>query len=186
MSSAAPAKFQDHYQLLGVGPNSSSEEVHKAYSTLAAKYHPTNRETRDQEKFKAVTLAYEVLSDPVARKAFNDLLPKQAEDRLEHFDAPAFFRDLSLEADRRSAILSLLYQRRRTHPLQPGLSYRQMEAVLKASNDELIFSMWYLKQRGLAVANDKSSMEITVEGMDYLEQHNPDPAKIMELMRAAD
>ena len=67
MSVSAAGKFQDHYSVLGIEPNSDTDVIHRAYSTLAARFHPDNKHTADKARFAAVTLAYEVLSDPEAR-----------------------------------------------------------------------------------------------------------------------
>ncbi len=63
----------DHYEVLGISRNASSEEVKKAYRRLARQYHPdANREDpATEERFKEITRAYEVLSDPVKRERYD-------------------------------------------------------------------------------------------------------------------
>jgi hypothetical protein len=46
------------------------------------------------------------------------------------------------------------------------------------------FALWYLKQRGLAVNDDKSSLQITVEGMDFLEGNQPAPEAVLPLIKS--
>ncbi|MBA2560661.1 MAG: molecular chaperone DnaJ [Propionibacteriales bacterium] len=63
---------QDLYDVLGVSRDASPEQIKKAYRTLARKLHPdVNPDAVTQERFKEVTRAYDVLSDPKKRELYD-------------------------------------------------------------------------------------------------------------------
>jgi molecular chaperone DnaJ len=65
----------DYYDVLGVAPSASEKDISRAYRKLAKEYHPDanpgNREA--EEKFKAVSTAYDVLGDGAKRKEYDEV-----------------------------------------------------------------------------------------------------------------
>jgi len=71
---ATPTK-KDYYEILGVKKSASEEEIRRAFRKLARKYHPDVNpgDKTAEEKFKSLSEANEVLSDPKKRKIYDQL-----------------------------------------------------------------------------------------------------------------
>ena len=184
MSSSA-GKFQDHYEVLELDPKASLETIVQAYAAFSAKYHPDNLETADPVKYDAVILAHEVLTDTMLRREFDKIKGVDADKEVFQFSGLAFFDALGRESSLRVAMLCVLYDRRRTSPSKPTYSLRQLAAILDASVDEMALAIWYLKQRSFAISDDKSNLQITVDGMESLETDRPSPDVVMPFIKTS-
>jgi molecular chaperone DnaJ len=67
------AAVRDLYEILGVRRDASPNEIRAAYRKLARELHPdVNADPADQERFKEITGAYEILSDPSKRRRYDE------------------------------------------------------------------------------------------------------------------
>jgi DnaJ-class molecular chaperone len=68
--------FKDYYRILGVDRKADDKTIKSAYRRLARKHHPDVAKTKDApDRFKEISEAYEVLSDPEKRRRYDSLGP---------------------------------------------------------------------------------------------------------------
>lgn len=72
-------QVRNYYEMLGVDKNAPSNEIKKAYRTLAIKYHPDRNlgNKAAEEKFKDINEAYEVLSDQTRRVQYDQSISRK-------------------------------------------------------------------------------------------------------------
>ena len=184
MASSPAGKFSNPYVVFGIERTASNDAIHKRYQELVKLFHPQKGESPDAEQFKAINDAYEVLTDPYGRKTLDDMLDGPQQDK----SAPVFLVEeivssLPDQIGRRSTILAVLYDRRRQKPNRPGVSFRNLEMMLGWTPDQLELTLWYLKQRELVTADDKSNLLVTANGMDYMENHTPTLEAVMKYIK---
>lgn len=70
----------NHYDVLGISPDATPDEIKRAYKKLATRFHPDQNQGDAffEEMFKKVNAAYEILGDEAARRDFDDELNKHA------------------------------------------------------------------------------------------------------------
>lgn len=185
---------QNYYETLQISPKAEQLVITKVYRLLAAYYHPDNKQTGDEERFKQILKAYEVLTDPAKRtrydleffgpsqKATN---AKQAEQQRSNFsqtkdalksrlgslDESHFPNENNLsERELRKFILLALYDVRRNNPGKPELSLLVLSELFGCTVENLEFSSWYLKEKALIKISESADFSITVLGVDYVEK----------------
>ena len=173
----------DHYETLQISANAEPETIHRVFRLLAQRFHPDNKETGNVGRFRALTEAYEVLSNPERRAQYDAVHQQVYRERWKIIDGSNGDADVRSEQIVRLTLLELLYTRRRTEPQRPGLSMLDVEALIGRPREHLEFSVWYLTQKRFVQRGDDSSLTITAEGVDYLENNLDDIAQT-RLLRA--
>jgi hypothetical protein len=160
---------EDYYEILQVNPKASAETIHRVYRLLAQHYHPDNRDTGDERLFRSVLEAYQVLSDPERRAAY-DLRYQAARTRnWQIFHSPDSVQGVRGEQRRRFGVLRALYAKRAQDARQPDMSIPEMEGLLGVPREHLEFTLWYLKERGYITRADNIRFSITAAGVEHTE-----------------
>ena len=176
--------FVDYYELLQISPNAEPETIHRVFRIMAARYHPDNKETGDNEKFLLLTKGYTILSDPAQRAQYDDRHRSRRAEPLPVFGLKEFVEGLEGEVNRRLGILSLLYNRRRTSPENPGISLLEFEMVMSFPREHLEFAIWFLLEKQYIRPGNTSDYSITAAGVEYLEAAAPSNGVLSKLLDA--
>lgn len=168
----------DYYKILGVEKNADTEEIKKAYRKLALKYHPDRNPNNPvaEEKFKNISEAYAVLSDPGKRKQYDNFGSDQfsqkfsREDIFRDFDINQILRDMGFGvgggAGRRGSytyrgndpFADLFGQARRDHYQAPQKG-GDLQYNLNITLEESVFGA----DKKLALQRDRQVDEISVK-----------------------
>jgi curved DNA-binding protein len=160
--------FVDYYDILQLSQNASADTIEHVHRLLVRRYHPDNQSTGDAEKFKEVQHAYEFLSNPEKRAAYDIKYDENRKNLWRIFD-----RDSATDAreeDRRivHGILSLLYVARRRDVGNPGMGPIHLENILGCPQQHMEFHIWYLKQKGWIETLSNGQLALTADGVDKL------------------
>ena len=159
----------DYYEFLQISPNADAETIHRVYRFLAARLHPDNGETGDEENFRLLKAAYDVLSDPRRRAEYDEARAK-TQAPPEPLAATIDFMDvMEGELNRRLAVLAVLYYRRRTNPTYPEVPLAEIEERMGFPRDYLDFTLWYLQKKGYVTKADNAQYTLSVDGVDFVE-----------------
>jgi curved DNA-binding protein CbpA len=181
--SIPPKQFTNWYEVLGVSRTATQEDLARAYQSLSVKFRPDNKETGDARRYQEVKSAFQLLSNTERRKGFDQELPQLDQEPTPGFLTKEFMDDVDTELSRRLGILCLLYNQRKTNPINPSLSIPQLEAGMSTGRENLEFSIWYLKQKRLVLSDDRSTLIILCEGIDWLEENLPREKSLQKLQR---
>ena len=164
-------KLADFYDVLQVSQAAEPETINRVYRMLAQRYHPDNQQTGNEEHFRTILEAYNVLSDPERRAKYDVWYQQQRHDRWRLVTTGAQIEnDFELEHISRLTILEALYTQRRIDPVNPGIYWRDFEKLTGRPREHLEFSLWFLQQKRFVAMDDRSRLTLTVDGAEYLEQ----------------
>jgi curved DNA-binding protein CbpA len=162
----------DYYELLQISATAEPDTIHRVYRLLASRFHPDNKETGDANRFRAISDAYRVLSDPEARARYDVGYEQRRQQRWRlAAQAPRAENDFDAEQILRLTVLEVLYAKRRTEPYEPYILQPDLEILTGTPREHLEFTMWFLLQKKLVTRTDGMALSITADGVEYIEQN---------------
>jgi len=182
---AADHRDLDYYEILQLNPKAEAETIHRVFRIMAARFHPDNPQSGDQEKFLLLSEAYHVLGDPQRRAQYDAMRGTSAHQPLPLFQAKAFVDDKEGEANRRLGVLCLLYAQRRRDSEHPTISLLALEEMMSFPREYLEFTLWYLKKKGYIEISEGADYCLTADGVDFVEEHATSQTVFVRLLHHA-
>ena len=162
--------YVDYYEALQVSESAEPETISRVYRIFAQRYHPDNRETGNEVRFREITEAYHVLSNPERRAQFDATHQNQKKERWRLVTAGVESENnFELEQIVRLTVLEALYTKRRLEPQNPGIFLLELEKLIGRPREHLEFTIWFLAQKKL-INTDDARMYLTADGVEFLEQ----------------
>lgn len=164
--------FSDYYELLQVNPSADPETIHRVYRFLAQRFHPDNTESGNESRFRQLSEAYAVLSDPEKRARYDVQFQRHKHDRWRLVSAGASSEnDFALEQSMRLTMLEALYTKRRLEPEAPAIFAGDLDAMMGRPREHVQFTVWFLAAKKYVTRDDNSRLMITADGVEFLEQN---------------
>jgi curved DNA-binding protein len=162
----------DYYEILQISTNAQPETIHRVYRLLAQRLHPDNTDTGNASLFRQLTQAYQVLSDPERRAQYDVSHARLQQQRWRLVSTGSSSEnDFATEQRLRLTVLEVLYTRRRLEAQSPGMTPLDLETLIGVTREQLEFTGWYLVQKKFVTRADNSSLMITAEGVEFLEEN---------------
>lgn len=162
----------DYYEVLQVSVNAEPDTIHRVYRLLAQRFHPDNPETGNEHRFREIHEAYTVLSDPEQRARYDIVHEQRRHERWRLVSTgDSSENDFEIEQRVRLTLLEALYTQRRVEPGAPAMFTTDLEALTGRPREHLEFTVWYLVARKFIQRDDNSRLQITADGVDFLEQN---------------
>ena len=167
----------DNYEIMQLSPNADHETVHRVYRLLAQRYHPDNAESGNSELFVQLTAAFQILSDPEKRAAYDARHTTQKKLRWKIFDQAVVATGPEVEKRKRQGILALLYAVTVKDPERASMTVHSFEDLLGCPREHLEAALWYLRGKGYVQRTDGGRYTLTINGFEEAEQHCVTPPK---------
>jgi len=172
-SSEAPAPKKDedldYYEVLQVSRNADADTIRRVYHALAQRYHPDNKETGNEHRFRQLMTANKVLSDPERRAAYDVQLALEDKTRFRIFNSEQSAEGVHAEIRKRRGILRLLYIKRLRDPQDASMRGREFTEMLGVPTEHLDFALWFLREQRCVSRSDNNKYEITCSGVEVFE-----------------
>jgi curved DNA-binding protein CbpA len=164
-------KGLDYYEVLQVSTSAEPETISRVFRLLAQRFHPDNQTSGNEERFRVILEAYNVLSNPEKRAQYDIGHEQQRKDRWRLVATGAQIEnDFEMEQIARLSVLEVLYTKRRLEQHEAAIYLMELEKLIGRPREHLEFTIWYLVQKKLIQYDDNSRLILTVEGAEYLEQ----------------
>src|SRR5436305_1784090 len=112
----------DYYEILQISSSAEPDTIHRVYRLLAQRFHPDNKETGDDSRFRAITEAYQLLTDPEKRAQYDVIHHERQQQRWRLVSNGARSEnDFETEQILRLTVLEALYTKRRLEPGAAGI-----------------------------------------------------------------
>jgi curved DNA-binding protein len=161
----------DCYEIMQLSPNADNETVHRVYRLLAQRFHPDNTESGNAELFVQLTAAFQVLSDPEKRAAYDARHSAEKTLRWKIFDQAVVATGPDVEKRKRRGILGLLYAATVKDPERATMTVHAFEDMLGCPREHLEAALWYLRGKGHVLRTDGGRYSLTVQGFEEAEEH---------------
>ncbi len=159
---------KDYYEILGVSRNATQDEIKQAYRRLAMQYHPDRNKSPDaEEKFKEISEAYAVLSDPEKRKRYDSMgfenfhRAYTQEDIFEGFDFSSIFENMGIDLE--DFFPGMGFRPSRENPDIVGTIEISFEESIKGTNKEVSYERFVKCNACNGTGADKNSKIVTCQ-----------------------
>jgi curved DNA-binding protein len=167
----------DYYEIMQLSPNADHETVHRVYRLLAQRYHPDNADSGNADLFLQLTEAFQTLSDPEKRAAYDARHSAEKKLRWKIFDQAVVATGPEVEKRKRQGILGLLYAITVKDPERASMTVHAFEDMLGCPREHLEAALWFLRGKGYVQRTDGGRYTLTVHGFEEAEQHCVTPPK---------